>query len=279
MRSKCIVTNEKHDQWSALHSQIQDLLAGFADDMLDEHDKQIVEAHLAGCEACRMDVVRQQLLSHRLNELPVARMPMKLHQQIDKVLREAPIPEPEKNKAHQTKRWHHWFSYDCFSERKQAFFVTASGWAVALMVMVVMLFPQLKQVNEKNIPMVDDVIAKYQKLSQENLPTSLQNGSQEAPATWSGSRVLAHWKTTIEGKPSDAYAVRDGNNVVFQFKVSEEVFFRNPDVRLAIENTGNYQVKYNKLKVLALPLKKMGLLIVGPNNGMPTPEKLTLKLI
>lgn len=271
---KHVATNE---QWQALHMQLQDLLAGYADDMLDEHDKQLVEAHLAGCLTCRMDVSRQQLLSDRLNDLPVTRMSTNLHQQLDQVLKEAPIPE--KKEASQAKRWQHWLSFNWLRKRKQPSFSTASGWTVALMLLVVMLFPHLKQGSGKNIPMVQDVIAEYQQLSQTTLPVSLQNGSEEPPATWSGSRVLAHWKTTIGGEPADAYAVRNGDNIVFQFKVDEAVFFHNPDVRLAIANTGTYQVKYNKLKVLALPLKKAGLLIVGSNSGMPTPEKLTLQSI
>jgi hypothetical protein len=274
MNSKHI---KKNEQWQVLHMQLQDLLAGYADDMLDEQNKKLVEAHLAGCEACQMDVSRQQLLSDRLNDLPVIRMSTKLHKQLDQVLKEVPVPE--KKEVSQTKRWQHWLSFNCLRELKRPSFATASGWSVALMLFVVMLFPHLKQGNGNNIPMVRDVIAEYQQLSQTTLPVSLQNSSEEPPATWSGSRVLSHWKTTIGGEPADAYAVRNGDDIIFQFKVAESVFFYNPDVRLAIANTGIYQVKDDKLKILALPLKKSGLLIVGSNSGVPTPEKLTLKLI
>ncbi|WP_414673494.1 zf-HC2 domain-containing protein, partial [Marinobacter sp. UBA2498] len=42
-------SSESH-QWSDLHHQIQDWLAGYADGELDEHHITLVEAHLAGCE-------------------------------------------------------------------------------------------------------------------------------------------------------------------------------------------------------------------------------------
>ena len=37
--SKHLVTNKKDDTWQVLHSQLQDLFAGFAGDMLGEYDK------------------------------------------------------------------------------------------------------------------------------------------------------------------------------------------------------------------------------------------------
>lgn len=275
-----------HDNWQALHLQLQDLLAAYADDMLDQQDKQLVEAHLSGCEACQMDVSRQQLLSSRLNNLPVTRMSTKMHQRLDKVLSEASKSEasyselPEtaiKKETSQAKSNPRRFSLNWRNKLPTLSFATLSGWGVAMMLLVVMLSPNLEPNNGDEIPMVRDVLAEYQKFNSEELPTSDQNLAKIPPASWPDSHVVAQWKTTVAGAPADAFAVRNGDNIIFQYKVDEAVFFHNPDVRLAVSSTGNYQVRNNKLKVLALPLKKAGLLIVGPDSVMPELDKLKIK--
>ncbi|WP_083024702.1 anti-sigma factor family protein [Vreelandella lionensis] len=45
--------NTDAHEWSDLHAEIQDWLAGYADGELDEHHTALVEAHLAGCETCQ----------------------------------------------------------------------------------------------------------------------------------------------------------------------------------------------------------------------------------
>jgi len=54
----------------ALHLHLQDLLAGYADGELTAEEQRLVEAHLAGCEACRQDLARQRLLHQRLVRIP-----------------------------------------------------------------------------------------------------------------------------------------------------------------------------------------------------------------
>jgi len=263
---EALLLNRLHE----LHIQLQDLLAGYVDNMLDEQEKALIEAHMAGCEACRMDVSRQQLLSQRLNELPVTRMSSQLHQRLDQVLTESPAPA---GRAESVRRyWHKISRFEWLQKIYNPALITASGWGVAMMLLSVLLLPGLKSVSSNDVPMVQEVLAEYRHFSATTLPVSDQVVTQSPPVTWPDSRVLAQWKTSIGGSPAEGFAVRNGDKIVFQFRISEAVFFHNPDVRLAVANTGNYQIKSRDLNVLALPLKEAGLLIVAPTTGCLHPK-------
>jgi hypothetical protein len=260
-----------------LHTQLQDLLSGYADNMLDADEKNLVEAHLSGCEACRMDVVRQKLLSHRLNELPVTRMSSQLHQKLDSSLSEASTPN--RNVASIFNAWQQLLRFDWLKPILATKLTMASGWGVAVMLLFVLLLPDLKLIGTYDVPMVEEALSEYRHLSDVALPAAKPHLVMNAPVKWPNSRVISHWKTTIGGAPADAFAVRTGDSIVFQFRINEAVFFHNPDVRLAVAKTGNYQMQNKELEVLALPLKKAGLLMVGPTDGIPTLAKLTFKTI
>lgn len=265
------------NQFQALHYQLQDLLAGYVDNMLDEQEQMLVEAHLAGCEDCRMDVARQEAMHQRLNKLSVTRMPTHLHDKIDQLLLEQPTsidPLKSEHKAHHVSQ-----NLDWLQSIKALVFSTASGWSVALILMIMLLIPSFYSLQHTEIPMVQEVLAEYHQLNVTSLPTSDQSISQQPPAQWQGSHVLARWKTDIGGAPAEAFAVRHGDTIIFQFRVDETVFFRNPDVRAAVAKSGNYRSNHSNLEVLALPLNKAGLLIVGPDNGIPKPDTLTLTTI
>jgi len=258
-----------------LHIQLQDLLAGYADDMLDEIEKDRVEAHLAGCEACRLDVVRQKLLNQRLSDMPLTRMSTELHQRLDQVITDEASASIEY--ARQVQKFS--FKNAIFNGLgifKKPMFAITSGWGVALLLLVVMLLPSLKMLAGSQVPMVHDVLAEYRHFSHIKLPLSDDASELTSPASWPNSRVISRWKTKIGGASADAFAVRNGDSVVFQFRVNEKVFFNNPKVRDAILNKGLYQESEENLKVMAMPLKDGGLLIVGPYNKLPNPKKLKL---
>ncbi len=256
----------------ALHLKIQDLLAGYVDDSLNETETGIVEAHLAGCQACRMDVERQQQISQRLNHLPLSRLPAHLQQQLDRIP-EQPLPMTGKR----TVRDHWKVLSNGFNTRIQIKpLITLSGWAVALILMLVLLLPLKPSDNQQTIPMVAQVLAEYQSAGisgQFNLQSKV---GVNAPASWPDARVLASWETSIGGAPATAYAVRTGNHIVFQYAVTEKVFFRNPVVRMKVAKEGRYQAKENGLMVVALPVKKAGLLIVGPEKAIPEIKSISL---
>lgn len=269
--------NKQQNSLQELHIELQNLLSGYADDALDKEDIALVEAHLAGCEACRMDVARQKILSNKLHSVPATRMSEQLHEKLDRALEEA--TDESKPIRKNKKVFHDLPIMRWLRKIQKPILVAASGWGVALILMFVVFKSEFGSVLGHEIPMVQDVLAEYRLVSKEDLPMLEQSSTVTPPASWPNSRVLSSWKTVVSGMPADAYAVRNGDTIVIQFRVDESVFFRNPDVRLSVENAGYFQTEKSKLQILALPLKNAGLLMVGPINKMPAIDKLTYKAI
>ena len=264
-------------QWKALHSQLQDSLAGYADNTLDAQQNAIIEAHLAGCEACRMDVARQQALSRRLQNVAAPRISAQLHQRLDDVLLEAA--------SHSSRMHRIWQGLRRFKMPKRLqgvctpAFAAVSGWGVAMTLAVVMLMPRMLPVTRSEVPMVEDVLAQYRHIARTALPVSAERATTTPPVTWENARLLASWETTVGGAPAQAFAVRRGDSILLQFRIDEAVFFRNPEVRHAVEQNGDYQFKAENTQVLAVPIKHAGLILVGPEDAMPSTEQLAFRPI
>ncbi len=264
---------ESKQKLEALHLQIQDMLAGYVDDELDEREACLVEAHLAGCEACARDVVRQQMLHEKLGAIPHEQMAPAQKSRLDNVLEKA----LQKNGARHAalaalrRRAGHWFRF--VEDRWMA----AGGWSLAVFLAVIMVFNASWRHPDGGIPMVEDVVAEYQHIAVSPLPNAEPVATAQPPASWPRARVLASWRTRISGKPAQAYAVRSDNKVLLQVKVGEQVFYNNPKVRKAVADAGRYEVLEQGLKVVALPLDHGGLLLVGPPEGMPDAGTMSLK--
>ncbi len=264
------ITDES--KWVELHIRLQDLLAGYVDDELDQQEKSIIEAHLAGCESCRSDVARQQLISQRLNKLPLERLSAEMHQEIDNTLSDALTSSDDiRHQARPASIFINWYQ-----RIYNPGFFAASGWSVALLLIVVLLYPSLTPENSHKVPMVEDVLAEYLHLDKTSLPASNIHSKSSLPANWPNARLLTSWDTTVGGAPAKAFAMRNGDKIIIQYRVDEAVFFRNPDVRQAVADRGSYLSQKNDIQVLAMPLKDAGLLVVGPADWMPPPEKITL---
>jgi len=259
-------------QWEALHLQIQDLLAGYVDQELDVRERALVEAHLAGCPACRQDVARQQLLHRHLGQLPGIPLSLEQHQRLDRALAEAPpsaVAPPSRRP-----RWRpHWL-LDWLGSPRGELLAASSGWGLAFLLLAVMLWPGGQRSGHPHIPMVQDVLAEYAQVTHSRLPKSPGRAVAAPPAIWPRARLLASWKTTIGGAAAQAFALRSGNSILLQFRVSDDVFFNNPKVRTAIASKGKYETREESLKVLALPLDEGGLLMVGPERSMPASNQL-----
>jgi anti-sigma factor RsiW len=262
-------------QWKALHSQLQDSLAGYADNSLDAQQNAIIEAHLAGCEACRADVVRQQSLSRRLQHVAAPRISAQLHQRLDDALAEAAPGSGRMQRFWQG--WRGLMNPKRLQEVCSPAFAAVSGWGVAMMLAVVMLTPRLLPVTSSEVPMIEDVLAQYRHITRTALPVSGERSTVTLPATWPNAQLLASWETTVGGAPAQAYAVRRGDSVLLQFRIDEAVFFRNPEVRHAVERSGNYRFNAENTGVLAVPIKQAGLILVGPGDAMPSSGQLAFK--
>ncbi len=262
-------------RWEALHEHLQDLLAGYVDHELDSEQTAIVEAHLAGCEACRNDLARQQLLSARLKTLPTPRLSDRFNQALDQAVAD---DIHSVSGAHRRRPWR--FAVTVLNGLRQVsrpVLLGASGWAVALVLAIVMLGPFQRTADNNPIPMVRDVVMEYRQMRDRPLPVSEESTATNPPVSWPKSHLLATWETTIGGAPARAFAVRSGKGIVFQYRIDESVFFRNPAVRQAVHQSGNYRTRTWNTDVIALPLDNAGLLIVGPADSLPAPKALRFR--
>ncbi len=257
-----------------LHLHIQDMLAGYVDNELDDQECKLIEAHLVGCEACANDVARQQLLHQNLSAIPHQQMTSDQQLQLDHVLNQAMSTEQQQTRSPATflsKAWS-WIGVD-----RGMPLTAATGWGVAVILGLVMVFSGNQQTTTRAIPMVEDAVAEYQHIA--HSPLSRTDGADMAspPLSWSKSRMLSSWSTHISGKPAQVYAVRSDSAVLLQLKVGDQVFYNNPKVRAAVGKVGYYETLEQGLKVVAMPLQEGGLLLVGPPDSMPLPKKLLLK--
>ena len=124
--------------------------------------------------------------------------------------------------------------------------------------------------------MVEDVLTEYLHLDKTSLPASNSQSMPSPPANWPNARLLSSWETTVGGAPAKAFAMRNGDKIIVQYLIDESVFFRNPNVRQAVADSGSYLSQKNNIQVLAMPLKDAGLLVVGPTDWMPSLELITL---
>jgi len=269
-------TYENDDQkWSDLHSQLQDMLAGYVDDELDNDQKLLVEAHLSGCQQCRNDMARQQVIARRLEVMPPPRLSTESHRHIDQLLSSESISIKQVKQSIKARFVSFITKVNRLSLRNT---INASGWGIAFVLAVVILMPTLPAEKTVKIPMITDAISEYRGLEDKALPTSM-NQSKKPPVNWPNAHLLATWQSTIAGEPAQVYALRSGRNIVFQYHINESVLFRNPVVRKAIAESGNYKVRANKLDVIAMPLTDAGILIVGPTDSLPAPEKVQIESI
>jgi len=256
------------DDYSELHLQLQDQLAAYADNELDDQQRTIIKAHLAGCTNCRNDVARQQLLNQRLQNIPVTRVSVKLNQKLDEMLIKARNKPKNKMPSWQLRQ---------FIPQLSPLMVSLGGWTIALLLSLFILFPNANK-TLSNIPMINDVVNEYENIALNNLPRVTNVSNVSAPAQFPNGRLLATWKTTVGGANAQAFAVRIGNKLIIQYQISEQVFFRNPDVRQAIATMGELRTHANNLDILAIPMKNSGLLIVGPADTIPERNEIQIRL-
>ena len=271
-------TNMNSTKWIELHETLQDLLAGYIDKELKTEDILLVEAHLIGCEACRNDLSRQQVLSKRIELIPSSRMTSSTHIKIDKALEQSSLNSDLEDK----KSFYFWLSSPLYflkkymSKLNYATMISASGWSVALLLAIIIFSPQISEENTSAIPMIQDALTEYSEMQDKALPVTYtdKNIQRKAPLSWPNTQLLSSWTTDIAGSPAQVFAIRSGHNIIFQYQVDESVFFRNPVVRQAITKEGSYFRHNIKTDVLAIPFSKSGVIVVGTKNSLPKPESI-----
>jgi hypothetical protein len=258
-------------RFQGLHVQLQDLLAGYVDGELTSHRVDIIEAHLAGCAACRADLERQQIISQHLHKLNVAPMSVELDKRINKALE----VQADKDAATKMSMWRSlktiWAVCTNVVCAKQ------TGWVMAAIMVMIFMHPHIKSSGISKIPMIEDAVSEYHRIENSDLPALSVNNKIIMPVNISGSQLLATWTTKIGGESAQAFAVKVGHSVIIQYRISQNIFFRNASVRKAISVSGNFRTKQDKLEILAIPINQAGLIVVGPLNAMSETKEFSTK--
>lgn len=264
------------DQLEKLHLQIQDMLAGYVDDELNAQDKALVEAHLAGCDACTADVARQHLLHEKLGATPAVHLSAHQHRNLDNALDDEMFLSNTVKTGNQTS-WKMRISESLPGRLTKSHVAAISGWSLAILLLVFMMYPGQFRSSHVSIPMIQDVITEYQRVAQIQLPGTDSGDKLSAPVDWPQAKAVASWKTVIGGESAEVFAIRNANSIVLQVRVSDRVFFNNPTVRKALTVNGKYETRENDLKIVAMPLQHGGLLMVGPHSSFPSLKSISLK--
>lgn len=254
-----INVNADRERFRQLHNQLQNLLAAYVDGELDEHEVDIIEAHLSGCESCRLDVERQKLLSQRLFNIQPVTAPERLNELISQTVDKEVIQQNA-----------------CLMFLKRGYIALSRylamrplGWAVAAVLLLVVMIPNLK-ISTSKIPMIEAAVSNYQQAQKRNFMYTSTHTDSLMPMEISGGLLLAKWTTTIEGEKAEAFVIKIGSDIVIQYRISQDLFYRNTLVRKSVSSNGNFRQREDDLEVLAIPTKRAGLLVVGPKNIMPS---------
>lgn len=265
-------------KWGELHEHLQDLLAGYADDELDDAQMKLMDAHLAGCELCRNDLARQKIITERLEVIASPRLSNKANDDIDKSLASSSTT------TGLIQNFLKDFFVSSMSNIKGSVSLPKvmgiSGWGLATVLAIMIFMPTVTQDQNSQIPMISDALAEYHEHEDKILPISTNiDQNNKAPVSWPNAQLLAAWKTMVAGQTAEVYALRSGRNIVFQYHVNESVFFRNPLVRHAISKSGSYKIQVDTVDIMAMPLTSAGVLLVGPENSLPSPETMMFESI
>jgi anti-sigma factor RsiW len=259
------------------HERLKTLIGAFSDGELEPDTARAVAEHLRGCQRCRSELQVQRQIAARLIAEPVAPAPTDFRRRIvDSVRVEAEAPGHLQRVPGRPRR---------------AFLAAApwTGWAAAAVIAGVWAAtsPAERRTrdpagdavatrpafvpDEHRIPMVEEALANYGLLTQQELPIRTGDpGALESllpfritPLSSPELQLLGAWTTMIRGEQAAVVAYRWRNRVLVQYVVSEELFFRQPVVRQAVADKGMFSVIHGTRSLVAWPEAGAGSLVIG----------------
>jgi anti-sigma factor RsiW len=250
------------------HDAFAELLAGYVDDELKAEDRARLEQHLAGCGSCRRGLQAQQVIRARLMKETAAAasstLAERVQQQISQ-LNESQSSEPKgKGRMLAWAGWLvaagiglTWISINLLSGNAGQ----GSGAPVP---------PKLIAIETAPIAISAEVMTQFERMDQSLLPRELNLAELSSevpfhvPALKSPHmRFIAAWTTELFGETAAAIAYRCHDRLVIQYVVSEQQFFRHPEMREAIVRQGVYAVSRGELSAVAWPDRESGSFLVG----------------
>jgi anti-sigma factor RsiW len=264
------------------HDAFAELLAAYLDEELAQDERIRLDEHLADCVLCQRELRAQSAVRSRLNreaESLVASdvtdrvMSRLAHQNVPP----APVITSDTNPP-------------LPSRRRLPPVVAWSGWGVAAALGALLLWStthktppagsggmtmpmgptQQVSLDPRPGPISEAVIDQFHKMDDSDLPASTDVARLKrelpfsVPALHSPHlRLISAWTTEVRGEPAAAIAYRCHDRLVIQYIVSEQQFFRHPQVRRAVAQQGVYASTNGSITTVAWPNLDSGSFLVG----------------
>jgi anti-sigma factor RsiW len=287
----------------ARHAVLRDLLAAYADGELPAESSSQVEAHLVGCARCRADVAVQRALRDRLGHEPMIPASAGLRARIlaaTATTAQAPAGEAHDGReaaspadgvsarlgpiaavsgvassAGGARRW--WVAGAVGAV------LAAAGLAVrgterplpgageGRMASVAAPAPIVSADAAVAVPLVAATLADYRRAVAGDLPGRARDleavrravGFPVEPLERGSLRLLAAWTTVLGEEPAAVLAYRYGDQIVLEYLVAEEAWFRSPALRRAAAAGRPLVVRDGAQAVVAWASPRGGALLVG----------------
>ncbi len=223
-------------------------------------DQQMLAASTAESEHGQRLAAVQRSVAARLAAEPIASVsPHKREQLLG----------PAKARARQPKAQSRW---------RWPAVIGGSGWAVAaaLAAWLLVVHTQAGQQNATPlIPMAEAVLTDFHERTAGALPLAPPDlaafeavvGFPISPLRAADTQLLCGWVTQIRDRPAVALAYQWQRRVIVQYFVPEELFFRQPQVRDAVAESGRYIVARERDALVGWASERAGVLVVGETTA------------
>jgi pimeloyl-ACP methyl ester carboxylesterase len=121
------------------------------------------------------------------------------------------------------------------------------------------------------VPLLRDVLADYRRVTAGDLPGRGRDLDvvRDAvpfpvePLRGPDVRLVAAWTADLGGEPAAVLAYRRGDRIVLEYLVSDDRFFRHPEVRRAVSDARLLGGSAERQGLVAWPTRTAGAILVG----------------
>ena len=258
------------------HQVLRELLGAYADRELPPETIAQIDAHLIGCVDCRRELDVQDAVRARLAMEPPAAPSPALRARIGAALDAAPAPvfavaEPASRGDVVRELLHRRISW-----------VAISGWVISMVLAVALASRGVDSVAStdgvralaapvKSVPLLEGVVEDYARVAKGELPGRARDlsavraaiGFPIEPLRAPNLRLLAAWTTNLGGEPAAVLAYRLDDQLVVQYLVAEDAFFRHPAVRSAVADRHLLTAAADAKSLVAWPQSATGTVLIG----------------
>jgi len=258
------------------HQVLRELLGAYADRELPPETIAQIDAHLISCVECRRELDVQDAVRARLAKEPPAAPSPAFRARLGAALDALPAPviavaEPASRDAGVRELLH-----------RRVTWIAISGWVVAMVLALVLASrsggsaapsdgARALVAPVKSVPLLDGVVNDYARVARGELPGRARDlsavraalGFPIEPLRAPNLRLLAAWTTSIAGEPAAVLAYRLDDQLVVQYLVAEDAFFRHPAVRSAVADRHLLTAAVDSKSLVAWPESATGTVLIG----------------